>query len=97
MCAGGARDDDVASRVVLAAAARPDLLFVHLPEVDLIGHASSSGCRRSISTAVRRADAAVGRIVAALPADTTIIVTADHGGHPDGHGAATRRTAPFRG
>jgi arylsulfatase A-like enzyme len=37
--------------------------------------------------AVRRADAAVGRIVAALPSDTTIIVTADHGGHPEGHGS----------
>ena len=33
-------DDDVASRVGAAITARPDLLFVHLPEVDLTGHAS---------------------------------------------------------
>ena len=46
-----------------------------------------SGCRTPYLDAVRRADAAVGRIVAALPADTTIIVTADHGGRPEGHGS----------
>jgi len=79
-------DDDVAARVSTALGARPDLLFVHLPDVDLVGHASQwmSG---PYLTAVRRADAAVGRIVAALPPDTTIIVTADHGGHPEGHGS----------
>ena len=81
-----ALDDDVASRAVLAAAARPDLLFVHLPQVDLTGHAKQWMSPEYLE-AVRRADAAVGRIVAALPADTTIILTADHGGHGDGHSA----------
>ena len=33
-------DDDVAGRVPTALGARPDLLFVHLPDVDLVGHAS---------------------------------------------------------
>ena len=81
-----ALDDDVASRAVLAAAARPDLLFVHLPQVDLTGHVKQWMSPEYLE-AVRRADAAVGRIVAALPADTTIILTADHGGHGDGHSA----------
>ena len=79
-------DDDVATRVGAAIAARPDLLFVHLPEVDLTGHASKWMSEPYLE-AVRRADAAVGRIVAALPADTTIILTADHGGRPEGHGS----------
>jgi 2,3-bisphosphoglycerate-independent phosphoglycerate mutase len=38
--------------------------------------------------AVRQADQAVGRLLAALPAEMTVIVTADHGGHLDGHGTA---------
>jgi arylsulfatase A-like enzyme len=79
-------DDDVASRVSVASAVRPDLLFVHLPDVDLSGHAYKWMSEEYLS-AVRRADAAVGRIVATLPADTTFIVTADHGGRPEGHGS----------
>src|SRR5688572_19911105 len=91
-----ALDDDVASRAVLAAAARPDLLFVHLPQVDLTGHAKQWMSPEYLE-AVRRADAAVGRIVAALPADTTIIVTADHGGHDGGHsvGSSQDSTIPW--
>jgi hypothetical protein len=79
-------DDDVASRVALAISARPDLLFIHLPDVDLVGHASK-WMSPAYLDAVRRADAAVGRIVASLPADTTVILTADHGGRPEGHGS----------
>jgi predicted AlkP superfamily pyrophosphatase or phosphodiesterase len=79
-----ALDDDVASRALMAAGGRPDLLFVHLPQVDLTGHAKQWMSPEYLE-AVRRADAAVGRIVATLPADTTIIITADHGGHGDGH------------
>lgn len=79
-------DDDVAGRVPTALSARPDLLFVHLPDVDLVGHASK-WMSEPYMAAVRRADVAVGRIVASLPADTTIIITADHGGRPEGHGS----------
>jgi arylsulfatase A-like enzyme len=77
-------DDDVAGRVSFGL--RPDLLFIHLPDVDLVGH-KSKWMSPEYLAAVRRADAAVGRIVAALSADTTIIVTADHGGRPEGHGS----------
>jgi arylsulfatase A-like enzyme len=83
-----ALDDDVASRAVGAAAARPDLLFVHLPQVDLTGHAKQWMSPEYLE-AVRRADAAVGRIVNALSAETTILVTADHGGHGQGHSIGT--------
>jgi len=66
--------------------ARADLIFIHLPDVDLVGHASKWMSPEYL-TAVRRADAAVGRILSTLSADTTVIVTADHGGHPEGHGS----------
>ena len=79
-------DDDVAGRIPTALTARPDLLFAHLPDVDLVGHASKWNSE-AYYAAVRRADAAVGRILSMLPADTTVIVTADHGGRPEGHGS----------
>ena len=85
-----ALDDEVASRASSAAGARPDLLFVHLPQVDLTGHAKE-WMSPDYLDAVRRADAAVGRIIASLPPDTTIIVTADHGGHAQNHGSADRQ------
>jgi arylsulfatase A-like enzyme len=79
-------DDDVAGRIPTALGARPDLLFIHLPDVDLVGHASK-WMSSDYLAAVRRADAAVGRILATLSPDTTVIITADHGGHPEGHGS----------
>jgi bisphosphoglycerate-independent phosphoglycerate mutase (AlkP superfamily) len=79
-------DEEVTTRALGATASRPDLLFVHLPQVDLIGHAKRWMSPEYLD-AVRQADAAVGRIVATLPADTTVIVTADHGGHDQGHSA----------
>ena len=80
------REVSVVRRHADLVAARPDLLVVHLPQVDLTGHVKQWMSPEYLE-AVRRADAAVGRIVAALPADTTIILTADHGGHGDGHSA----------
>ena len=69
---------------------RPNLLFVHLAEPDNAGHRWGwmSG---SYGRAVRQADAAVARLLAAADraygADNyTIIVTADHGGHGRTHG-----------
>jgi type I phosphodiesterase/nucleotide pyrophosphatase len=80
-------DGDVAGQASTLASARPDLLFVHLPDVDLTGHASQ-WMSDAYQLSVRRADDAVGRIVASLPSDMTIIITADHGGHLSGHGSA---------
>jgi arylsulfatase A-like enzyme len=68
---------------------RPDLLFVHLADPDVMGHAmgwSTAGYRWG----VRRADAAVGKLRAALRRaygdDVVLIVTADHGGEGREHG-----------
>lgn len=68
---------------------RPDLLFVHLADPDVMGHATwwNSPAYR---WGVRRADAAVGQLRAALRRaygdDVVLIVTADHGGEGREHG-----------
>lgn len=74
--------------------ARPALLFVHLADADLAGHAF--GWRSApYRWAVRRADAAVARIIGAADraygvGGYTLIVTADHGGTRRDHGSAGR-------
>lgn len=87
-------DDEVASGAVASRAV--DLLFVHLPDVDVNGH-RNGWMSDAYLTAVRRADLAVGRIVSSLPADTTVILTADHGGHLSEHGSsqASDMTIPW--
>ena len=85
-----ALDDEVAARAQSASSAGPDLLFIHLPQVDLTGH-EKVWMSVEYLAAVRRADAAVGRIAASLPPSTTIIVTADHGGHGQNHGSDDRQ------
>lgn len=79
----------------------PELLFVHIPDPDLAGHAAG-WMTAPYRLAVRRADAAVGHIwaaaVQAFGDDVVILVTADHGGHGRGHGEAdtpTDRTIPW--
>jgi hypothetical protein len=78
-------DDDMASSAVGRLGV--DLLFVHLPDVDLTGH-SDGWMTDSYLAAVRRADLAVEQILSSLPADTTVILSADHGGHLNGHGTS---------
>lgn len=70
---------------------RPDLLFVHLSEPDLAGHAI--GWMSVVyGWAVRRADGALGTLIEAADGAYgsgryTLIVTADHGGHGRDHGS----------
>jgi len=78
-------DDEVAAAAVSSRAV--DLLFVHLPDVDATGH-RTGWMSEAYFTAIRRADLAVGRIVSSLSADTTVIFTADHGGHLSEHGSS---------
>lgn len=79
---------DEAARII--AALKPEVLFVHLPATDKAGH--KYGWASPEQTAViARADASVGRILAALRqaglrASTLVIVTSDHGGAGLGHG-----------
>lgn len=71
--------------------AKPNLLFVHLPDPDRAGH-DDGWMSASYGRAVRSADAAVGRLLVAAGAaygegNFTVIVTADHGGHGFDHGS----------
>lgn len=69
----------------------PDLLFIHLPDVDSAGHSvgwMSPGQLLTLSLT----DRLLGEVVAALEAqgylaDTLLIVTADHGGSGFKHGS----------
>lgn len=63
----------------------PDLLIVHLPEVDRRGH--ESGVGPEYLRAAEQADELIGRVADALPTGAALIVTADHGHIEDGgHG-----------
>jgi predicted AlkP superfamily pyrophosphatase or phosphodiesterase len=78
VCSGG--DDDVAGQaIVQVQSPNFNLVFVHFPEVDLMGH-SRNWMSTSYLDRVLHADDAVGRLLAAVPLTATVIVTADHGG-----------------
>ncbi len=69
----------------------PDLLFIHLPDVDSAGHAG--GWMSQIQfIALSQTDHLIGQLVAALEAgnylnQTLLIVTTDHGGSGIDHGS----------
>lgn len=73
------------------AVARPNLLFIHLTDPDVAGHAHG-WMSHEYGRGVLRADAAVARLLK-LADQTygagayTLIVTADHGGHGKDHGS----------
>lgn len=71
---------------------RPNLLFVHIGEPDYAGH-TMGWMSIFYGWATRRADAGVARVLDAAddafgPGGYTVILTADHGGHGNGHGSA---------
>jgi len=84
----GGTDGEVVDAALTEAVAGFDLLFVHLPEVDYVGHLQGWMSRAYLAQ-VRATDQAVGRLLAGLPPEATIILTADHGGAGYGHGSAS--------
>jgi len=89
-------DAEVANQAIVEAGVGFDLLFVHFPDVDLTGHAQA-WMSPAYMAAIEAADVAIGRLVAALPPQTTVIVTADHGGKDRTHGTdiPEDRTIPW--
>lgn len=74
----------------------PEVMFVHLPEVDAVGHAEGWGSAAQL-TAIEGADHCLGRLLDSLRdrgiLDSTVIfVTADHGGAGRSHGADDLRS-----
>jgi predicted AlkP superfamily pyrophosphatase or phosphodiesterase len=69
---------------------QPQVLFVHLPSDDNVGHAKGWGTADQLA-AIAGADACVGQILKAvddakLTDSTAVIITADHGGFGRMHG-----------
>ncbi len=86
----------VAEAVRIIAENKPDVLFVHLPDVDAVGHAKGWGSPEQ-RVAIEAADAAVGRLLVALDAtgtrsSTLIMLSSDHGGTGLGHGPEDPRS-----
>jgi predicted AlkP superfamily pyrophosphatase or phosphodiesterase len=69
----------------------PDLLFVHLPDVDSVGHLTGWLSPGQLQV-LTMTDNLIGELIAALEAqayldETLIIITADHGGSGTIHGS----------
>lgn len=77
-------DTDVAASAISELRAGFGVAFIHLPGTDDMGHAMGWMTPAYLAQ-VRAADAAVGAIVQSLPSDTTIILSADHGGSGNNH------------
>jgi predicted AlkP superfamily pyrophosphatase or phosphodiesterase len=80
---------------------QPRLMFVHFGWVDAVGHGKGWGSPEQIA-AIEDVDRQIGRVLQALDdtglrKETTIIVTADHGGATLGHGGlvATSQNIPW--
>ena len=88
-------DQAVASEAI-ANLAGHRLMLVHFADVDLTGH-RSGWMSDAYLAAIREADAAIGRLLAAVPAQTTVIFTSDHGGNGRDHlsTAPTDTTIPW--
>lgn len=70
---------------------KPDLLFVHLDDVDHVGHDKTWESPEYLQE-VAVADRLIGEMLAVLPLDQTLIViVADHGGTEKKHGNSTIR------
>ncbi|NWG34829.1 MAG: alkaline phosphatase family protein [Chloroflexi bacterium] len=88
------RDLVIADRLIADFPQDFNLLFVHFPLVDGMGHRYGWMSPQQLNVAYR-ADEALGMILAELDArgirdETLIMVTADHGGHDTLHGSRLR-------
>lgn len=69
---------------------QPQVMFVHLPSVDNVGHAAGWATDKQLA-AIAEADACVGKLLAKLDelnvrSSTMVILTSDHGGAGLSHG-----------
>ncbi len=90
-------DDVIAAEAVrYLATEQPDFIFVYFGTVDQTGHDHGWMSPQYLAQ-LERVDAALGRVLAALPGDGNIVLQADHGGHARGHGtdSAEDMTIPW--
>jgi predicted AlkP superfamily pyrophosphatase or phosphodiesterase len=62
-----------------------DFAFVYLGYLDVVGHAYGWMSEQYLR-AISHADECIGWVLEALPENTTVLVTSDHGGHAQTHG-----------
>jgi predicted AlkP superfamily pyrophosphatase or phosphodiesterase len=92
-----ASDDEVASAAAgFISDHHPDLLFVHFPDCDRVGHHDGWGSAQQVAV-VGLADQALGKVLDALNTShltdsTLIILSADHGGAGRTHGGLDPRS-----
>jgi predicted AlkP superfamily pyrophosphatase or phosphodiesterase len=77
-------DADVVNEAIIQAGLGFDLMFVHLPDVDLTGH-KYGWMSDQYKAQLIVTDEAIGRLIPLLPPHTTVILTADHGGKGHNH------------
>ncbi len=77
----GSTDDNVlANALAVLDEGMPDLFYVHFHGIDDAGHTYGPNTPQE-EAVIREVDAAVGQLLALLPADTLVIIFADHGMH----------------
>lgn len=77
----GSTDDNVlANALAVLDAGMPPLLFVHFHGIDDAGHTYGVDKPEEMA-AIQGVDAAVGDLLSALPAETLVLIFADHGMH----------------
>jgi len=79
-------DVDVANQAIVQVQAGFDIMFVHFPDVDITGH-RQGWLSAPYLEQLTVADQAIGRLLEALPPETTVIFTSDHGGRATVHGS----------
>jgi hypothetical protein len=79
-------DQDAADQAVAQIPSGFDLMFVHFPNTDFFGHLFGWMSATQIAQ-LSRTDEALGRLLSALPPETTVILASDHGGHGIVHGS----------
>lgn len=89
-------DRVLSEAVALLEAHQPQLLFVHFPESDAVGHAKGWGSPEQLAT-LEHTDELLGQLLAAMERvgvrrSTLIILSADHGGAGRSHGAEDPRS-----
>jgi predicted AlkP superfamily pyrophosphatase or phosphodiesterase len=97
----GTNDEVVQEAIKVIEAHKPAVTFIHLPEVDNVGHEKGWGSHEQMA-AIERTDTQLAQILAALDRaklrdSTFVLVTADHGGAGLQHGPddPRSRTIPW--
>lgn len=91
-----ADDVVIAESVKIIESFRPNFIFVHLPQVDTVGHDKGWGSAAQLEQ-IGRTDALVAQVLAALERmglreSTVIMISADHGGAGLTHGPDDERS-----